>query len=144
MVEKKNFEVAYNISDRDPDKEKYLSEVDNEETVVEWEEQASTVKLTQLIGHYLERIEEIKPLPDIVALRAEMMEDKNTALATYTANRFDARPLNDPRFDSVVVVYVSAKRGLGTGFFIMPDIVLTNWHVVKETKFVEMKTYDGQ
>ena len=35
VVEKKNFEVAYNISDRDPDKEKYLSEVDNEETVVE-------------------------------------------------------------------------------------------------------------
>ena len=26
----------------------------------------------------------------------------------------------------------------------MPDVVLTNWHVVKETKFVEMKTYDGQ
>ena len=144
VVEKKNFEVGYNISDQDPDKEKNLSTVDSEETVVEWEEQASTVKLSQLIGHYQERMEEAKPLPDIVALRMEIMEDKNTALASYTANRFDARPLNDPRFDSVVVVYVSAKRSLGSGFFIMPDVVLTNWHVVEETKFVEMKAYDGQ
>jgi len=143
VVEKKNFEVGYNIADRDPDKDKNLSAVDSEDTVAEWEAQASTVKLSQLIGHYLERVEGAKPLPDVVALRMEMLEDKNTALAAYGENRFDARPLNDSRFDSVVVVYVSAKRGLGTGFFVMPDVVLTNWHVVKETQFVEMKTYDG-
>ena len=50
--------------------------------------------------------------------------------------------MNDPRFDSVVVVYTS--KGLGSGFFVKPDVVLTNWHVVKESKFVEMKMYDGQ
>ena len=33
---------------------------------------------------------------------------------------------------------------MGSGFFVKPDTVLTNWHVVEDAKFVEMKMYDGQ
>ena len=144
VVEKKNFQVAYNVAESDPDKEDIVSDADTEETVAEWEEQASTVKLSQLVDHYLESAKRSKPLPSLISLRKEMLRDKNKALAKYEANKFDARPLNDPRFDSVVVIYVSAKRGLGSGFFVKPDVVLTNWHVVKENKFVEMKMYDGR
>ncbi len=144
VVEKKSFEVPYNIRDNDPNKESHLSGVDTEDTVAEWEEAPSSVKLSQLVDHYLANANKLKPLPDLVSLRKEMLYDKNKALAEYEANRFDARPLNDPRFDSVVVVYVSAKQSMGSGFFIKPDVVLTNWHVVEETKFIEMKMYDGR
>jgi serine protease Do len=34
--------------------------------------------------------------------------------------------------------------GLGSGFFVRPDVVMTNYHVVKELQFVEMRMYGGQ
>lgn len=50
--------------------------------------------------------------------------------------------VNDPRFDSVVVI-LNPKGALGTGFFVTPDLVMTNYHVVEGVKFVEMKLYNG-
>ena len=47
----------------------------------------------------------------------------------------------DKRFESVVVV--SNSKGFGTGFYITDDIVLTNYHVVDEQKFIELKKFDG-
>jgi len=32
---------------------------------------------------------------------------------------------------------------LGTGFYVAPNLVLTNYHVVEGTKFLEMKLYNG-
>jgi serine protease Do len=96
-----------------------------------------------MIEHYIENIESSQQLPDIAQLRTEILKDKNTALAKYKSEKYNARPLNDPRFDHVVVVY-TGSGSFGSGFFIKDDIVLTNWHVVENSAFVELKTYDGQ
>jgi serine protease Do len=36
------------------------------------------------------------------------------------------------------------QGGYGSGFFVRPDMVLTNYHVIENAKYVEMKLYDGQ
>lgn len=144
IVERKTFEVVYNVHSEDPDKGMHASSAQREEDVTTWEEAPATIKLTQLVEHYLRHASNVKPLPDLVALRQEMLRDKNKALAKFESQQFDARPLNDPRFDHVVVVYVSARSSLGSGFFVAPDVVLTNWHVVQDKTFVEMKMYDKQ
>lgn len=146
VEEKKTFNVAYSVHPKDPDREEHLENADTDDKVAAWEEAASSVKLSRLADHYLKNIAQSKPLPVLADLRREMLRDKNRALAKFAATKFDARPLNDPRFDSVVVVYPqpTKKSTLGTGFFIKPDVVLTNWHVVDGAKFVEMKTYDKQ
>lgn len=144
VVEKKTFSIAYNISDKDPNKTEHLKNAQTEQSVVDWEEAPSSIKISQIVDHYLKNDSRKRPLPDSAALRREMLEDKNRGIAKYEANTFDSRPLNDPRFDSVVVVYSSAKQSLGTGFYVTPDTILTNWHVVKEGAFVEMKTYNKQ
>lgn len=143
VSEEENFNVAYRVDSEDTKEQEVLQEYDTEKEVDEFEKEASTVKLSQLINHYLGNEGQAKPLPSLAAIRQEMLTDKNKALASYRANTFDARPLNDPRFDSVVVVY-RGDGALGSGFFVKPDIVLTNWHVVEEFKYVEMKMYDGQ
>lgn len=143
IEEKKEFEVAYRVQEDDPDKTSILSKNSTEENVLEWEEAASSIKLSQLIAHYADNTGQSKKIGSLVDLRREMLRDKNRALAKYRSERFDARPLNDPRFDHVVVVH-TGDGALGSGFFVKPDIVLTNWHVVGERKFVEMKMYDGQ
>ena len=133
VSEEENFNVAYRVDSEDTKEQEVLQEYDTEKEVDEFEKDASTVKLSQLINHYLGNEEQAKPLPSLAALRQDMLTDKNMALAKYRANTFDSRPLNDPRFDSVVAVYTGAGS-LGSGFFVKPDIVLTNWHVVEEFK----------
>lgn len=141
--EEKRFNVAYNIEANDPKKTDHAQAHDTEKDVDDFEKAETGVKLSQLIDHYLANRGTSRKLSSMTALRKEMLRDKNKVLAAFKANTFDARPLNDPRFDSVVAVY-AGKGALGSGFYIKPDVVLTNWHVVEEAKFVEMKTYDGQ
>jgi len=143
IEEKKEFDVAYRVQDDDPDKSSIHSTNSTEEEVVAWEEAPSSIKFSLLVAHYTENVEQSKKIGTLVDLRREMLRDKNRALAKYQSERFDARPLNDPRFDHVVVVH-TGDGNVGSGFFVKSDIVLTNWHVVGERKFVEMKSYDGQ
>lgn len=142
VVENKRFGVAYNIEQSDPDAKANFAKHDSEKDVSDWEKQASTIKLSQLVEHYLANQSKAKPLPSINALRTEMLNDRNKALASYKENTFEASTANDPRFDSVVVVLTT--RGLGSGFFVRPDVVMTNYHVVEEFEFVELKMHDGQ
>jgi len=143
VSENERFDVAYNVSSADLKKKENEQAHATEKDVDEFEKQAASVKVSQLVNHYIANRSQSKKLKSLTALRKQMLADKNTALAKYKANTFDDRPLNDPRFDSVVVVY-NPNGALGTGFFVKPDIILTNWHVVDESKFIEMKTYDGQ
>lgn len=142
ISEKKPFTVAYKLHDRDRNRASHLANAHSEEEVGAFEKAPVTVKLSEILQHYAAHKKQARPLPSVATLRAEMLKDKNTALAKYKDNTFDARPLNDPRFDSVVVVY-NPEGGVGSGFFVKPDLVLTNYHVVDGAKFLEMKLYDG-
>lgn len=142
ISEKKPFTVAYKLHDRDRNRGSHLTNADSEDKVAAFEKAPVSVKLSEILQHYTAHKKQTQTLPSVAALRSEMLADKNTTLAKYKANTFDARPLNDPRFDSVVVVY-NPEGGVGSGFFVKPDLVLTNYHVVDKAKFLEMKLYDG-
>ncbi len=134
--------MAYNVDDRDPKRTEYVEGNDSETDVDEWERAPATVPLTRLARHYFDNADGEKPLPRLAAIRREMLADKNVALARYRADQFKTRPVEDPRLKHVVVVYTS--KSLGSGFFVKADIVLTNWHVVDNQKFIEMKMHGGQ
>jgi serine protease Do len=144
VAEKKTFSVAFATHNKDPEIETIKGRHASERDVSDWEAKASTVRLSQIAEHYVENAKESKPLPSHVAFRSMVLRDKNKAIATHSVQKYDARPLNDPRFDHVVVVMVPNAKSLGTGFYVRPDIVLTNWHVVENAKFIEMKTYNGR
>lgn len=141
--ESQAFVVPYKIHDKDRNRSGHLAGGQREKDVETFETAPVAIKLTEILNHYRENKGQSKKLPSASVLRAEMLKDKNTQLAKYRENTFDARPLNDPRFDSVVVVY-NPQGSVGSGFFIRPDLVLTNYHVIEDSKFVEMKLYDGQ
>lgn len=143
ITENERFGVAYQVDGSDPKRTEHISSNDTEEQVADWERQPSTIKLSQLIDHFLANQEEAKPLRSLTALREEMLQDRNTALASHKANTFEESTANDPRFDSVVVIYMPSG-GLGSGFFVTPDVVMTNYHVVGEGQFVELKMHDNQ
>jgi len=142
ISENKAFQITYNLHDKDPDRGQILAKYDKEEDMVSFEQSPMSVKASALVDDYLKNEAQSKPLLSISKLRDEMLKDKNKSLAEYKSKQFNAKPVNDPRFDSVVVI-LNPKGALGTGFFVTPDLVMTNYHVVEGVKFVEMKLYNG-
>lgn len=139
--ERQRFAVAYRISRYDPKRKTHTANFDSEGDVDAFEKRPFTVKLSALLQAFGANAK--TPYADIGELQRTVFHDRNMQLAHVKANTFDARPLNDPRFDSVVAIY-TGKRSLGSGFYVTPNVVMSNWHVVGDHKFVELKTYDGQ
>lgn len=142
ISESRKFTLAYDVKEEDTKKAEILKKYDSDETVSKYEESGMGVKVSQLLKHYVENFGDEVALKDEGEFRAAIMYDKNEALAAYKKRTYDARPLNDHRFDHVVVIYNMAGS-LGSGFYVTPDLVLTNYHVIDGAKYVEMKLYNG-
>jgi serine protease Do len=138
-----SFKVAYELKELDPRKESHLASTDREETVTKFEDAPVTVPLSEILDGLRAGGAKTRPLPTMEAVRGEMLQKRNHAVAQRQPPRPVAPRANDDRFASVVVVR-HPGGALGTGFFVREDTVLTNYHVIEGTEFVEMKTHDGQ
>lgn len=138
----KSFKVAYNLHAEDKDRYSHLSNTDKEEDVVKFESGEISVDLSDILDQYAQKASKPRSLPNLRSIRKEVLRDKNRALAEFKKRQFKTTK-DDPRFDQVVVVY-HPGGGLGSGFFVRDDIVVTNFHVIEGTKFVELKLRSGQ
>ncbi len=143
VSEKRRFEVAYRVSRYDPKRENIKAQYETEKDIDDWEKESLNIKLSALLKDFGNKQTQARNLGTGLALRKMLLKDRNTVLADVNANSFNDRPLNDPRFDSVVVIY-TGQASMGTGFYVTPNVVMTNWHVVEDHPFVELKGYDGQ
>ncbi|SEH49861.1 S1C family serine protease [Magnetospirillum fulvum] len=140
VVETERFTFAYNIDASDPNQGAYASDFSTERQVRDWERAPVLVTLSQVFDHALAPSVPVRPLGSVSALLDEIGRDRTRAAARAYDERYAERPLDDPRFDSVVVIYT--PQALGSGFFVRPNIVMTNWHVVENSPIVELRTYD--
>lgn len=143
VLDEMRFEVPYRLSRFDPRRDTIRNTLNTETAVKDYEDLELLIKLSDIVHDAIGKQDEAKSFTDLRSLRQVILKKQNTTLEKLAANHFDARPLNDPRFDSVVAIY-TGKDSMGTGFFVAPDVVMTNWHVVKNATFVEMKLYDGR
>ncbi|CAA7613458.1 Trypsin-like serine proteases, typically periplasmic, contain C-terminal PDZ domain [Candidatus Terasakiella magnetica] len=142
VVENQHFVMAYNLEPTDPDKDRIHSDHSFEKDVRDWERAAIIIPLSHLLDHALRHQGASRSFASAQPLLEELARDRSAAAARLESERFDARPLNDPRFDSVVAIF--HPKGMGSGFYVRSNIVLTNWHVVEGTDIVEIKRYDGR
>lgn len=144
MGEEKNFRLAYNLHEKDKNLDTYLKQYEREASVKKFDEAPVTVRLSDVLSQFTANRGDSKPFKNLAALRDEMLADKNKALAEYRKREQNQSAITqeDPRFDSVVVI-LNPKGSLGTGFYVAPDLILTNYHVVEGAQFVEMKLRNG-
>jgi serine protease Do len=142
VSENQEFRVNYNVEDTDPMATQIRASAHKEDDVTEWEQAPIKVKLSQLVDHYLKNPAREQRMPTLVALREEMLRDKNTAIASFRANRVEDSRRTDHRMESVVAIHL--PNGLGTGFYVTPDLVMTNYHVVENARLVEIRLSNGQ
>jgi serine protease Do len=142
VAEQERFEVVYNIARADTKYRHVIETSDSEGDVDDFEKASSAVALSQILVHSLGRAGQQRKWRSLESFYGELTRDKNTAIAAYKDTDYTARPLNDPRFDSVVAIY-TGPGSLGAGFYVQSDVVLTNWHVVDNRRIVELRKYDG-
>lgn len=138
----KTFKVAYKLHSEDKNRQSHLSGMDKESDIEAFENAEISVKLSDVLEQYSSNSARRRRLPSLSEIRSQVLKDKNLALAQFKKRQFKSTE-DDPRFETVVVVY-NPTGSLGTGFFVRDDIVLTNYHVTEGTKFVEMKLHSGQ
>jgi serine protease Do len=143
-AQSKNFIVNYDLHEHDRNLRSHLSGCDKEEDINNFEGKAVNVKLSDILEQYLADSSKHLPLPSLEKLRIDILERKNRQLARVEDSKFETKPnMNDKRFESVVVISHPGGR-LGSGFFIADDLVLSNYHVIEGTKYVEIKLFNGQ
>ncbi|MBL4692436.1 MAG: trypsin-like peptidase domain-containing protein [Magnetovibrio sp.] len=142
VFEDRRFKIAYRLSARDPRRKAIRKKLDTEQSLDNYERNELLIELSDVLKDLQAKTSEAKPYTSALALRRLIRSEQTKVLEDLEANKFDARSLNDPRFDSVVAIY-TGKGSLGSGFYVTPTVIMTNWHVVEGHRFVEMKTYDG-
>jgi len=140
VTAKEFFTVAYNLSDQDPDLEKHTSTNVTEEIVDTYEKEPVTVKLSELLGQYSDVKAGSHRFTSLEVIRKDVIKNRNVAVAQAKEEEYGFDKRDDKRFESVVKV--SQAKGYGTGFYVADDVVLTNYHVVEEQKFVELTKWD--
>ncbi|WP_243546492.1 S1C family serine protease [Pseudodesulfovibrio tunisiensis] len=138
---KSYFAVCYDMMESDPDKDKFLGSSVLEDDVVRFEQEAVTVNLSDLLADFAADGAARKRYASLASVHREIVRDRNVALANLKKETFDFDRYHDRRFDSVVVVQ-NMGRGLGSGFYVTENLVLTNYHVVEENSFVKLRLFD--
>ncbi len=142
--ESKTFELASNLRQQDENiwdkKNKYVEE----KSIDEFESSTFSVGLNWLNEQLAKAPPAFRPMPAESAVIAEATSPiKIVAPAIERQHRPSSAPLSeDPRLASVVVIR-TMKRTIGSGFYITPDTIITNYHVVEGTQMVELNRTDG-
>ena len=140
--DKNKAQVLYQLHDKDTLRQAHLASGVLESDVVSWEQAAINVKASELFAVYLKTATENLAAEPIEQLQKQIANESKL-VSFNRSNPGSASTLNDARFQAVVVVHNNKDGSLGAGFFVTPDIVLTNYHVVQDATYVEMKMYGG-
>ncbi|WP_031482923.1 S1C family serine protease [Maridesulfovibrio frigidus] len=141
--QERTFKVAYGVQDEDPDNSSILAKFKTENDLKNYEKQPVSVALSDILGHYASQHGKDKKYKNIAQIQKSIMNDRNVAMKEFYSNQYNSDTGNDPRFDSVVIVY-NPQGSLGSGFFVAEDVVLTNFHVVEGSDYAEMKLHNNQ
>lgn len=143
LSEDKEFLVAYGLHDKDRTHSIGSSGLVSERNVERYEAEAISYPISKLAAL-------VKPSGAVVKkddlpehLVRSIVDKRKSRLAVLAKRKRLLTPKRDERMASVVVVK-HPGGGLGTGFFVAKDLVLTNYHVIDGARYLELKLLGGK
>lgn len=145
VVDTRDFTVAYGLAQEDRYLREHLSGSDSEQDIDDYEKDSMTVEVGTLLQQCVAHHAAGMPIPSLSALRKTIVADKNTVLA-----KFEPEPVKavghsefDDLADSVVEIFNRENSGLGAGFYVTDELIVTNQHVVDGARSVALKLHSG-
>lgn len=149
--ESKDFKVAYNIDPQDKNYNSLINKYSTTDDLTRWQNlKISNVTIKSVVD-MLNNIETSKELSGKKELYASLnfeyieedipwwkklfgINENNTAsLNNQSGSGFE---IKDERFDSVVII--KTEKGMGSGFFVSIDEILTNYHVIENSSSINI------
>ncbi len=150
----KNFKVAYNIDPQDKKYENLINKYSSPDQVSNWQNQKiKNISLNELLNLF-DNESEFRELFDKKELYTSLnfsveeelswwekllggtKQGSNKKIASLTNKSSSNYEEKDIRFDSVVIV--KTEKGLGSGFFISKDEIITNYHVIENAMSISV------
>ena len=148
ISENKDFKIAYNINPQDKNYESLTNQFSTSDEVSNWQNlklaDISSKKVLDIIKNETS-FKELNNEKELYASlnfeideesswfgslfnfgKSEKKTKKTASLSNAGSSKYE---IQDTRFDSVVIVMT--EKGLGSGFFISSDEILTNYHVIE-------------
>lgn len=137
-----SFKVPYGLSTNDPHKKSILQGRSAEQDIEGFENSNVEVRLSEILNAYLSGSGETEKYRGASYLGKQIFSERNKALEESSNHDFSVDTAADPRFDCVVAIN-RAGGGMGAGFYVTDDTVLTSFHVVEGHSFVELLLHNG-
>lgn len=142
LKDEKDFELAFDMHPEDRSAGQYSSDAE----ISNFEKSEMELILNQVFDSNLNTNLKFTKVDKIEAGNLETKvtnhaKDEQNTKISLNDNRTNIT--SDKRMKSVVVVY-TPNGGLGSGFFVKPNYIVTNYHVIEGAPFLEIKTFDGQ
>jgi len=141
LKDEKDFELGFDIHPQDNSAGRFASDSE----ITNFEKSEVTLNLNEVFDKNLNtnltfaKVEKIDSgeIKTKVAVNSDEIQNKKVALNDKRTNI-----TSDKRMQSVVVVY-QPDGSIGSGFYVKPNYIVTNYHVIEGAPFLEIKTFDG-
>ena len=151
LSEDKSFQVAYNIQNQDKRYNQLVKKYHTMDNVRNWENKKfDEINMNDFLNKFdnLEKTK-IDSLNDVYAMLnyekdqskslwnrifgTKEKKSKKVKTASLSSSKYE---IKDERFNSVVVIKTGS--GMGTGFYISEDEILTNYHVIEDSMSISI------
>lgn len=143
--ESRKFEMAFNVHAQDENRYANSSKYVNESDLARFESQPVKWAVSELVDVVKGGEGSAINFSSASSVLGSMAQPAFSPSPGYRPREVTAQQLieDDPRSESVVVV-LSPKGGLGSGFFVDTGLIITNYHVVEGANFSEVKLKSGK
>jgi serine protease Do len=141
--EEKQFSVLYGFHEKDKERKKHKRGIVTEQVAADYAEKPIDLPLAEVLD---KAFSSGKAADDSISIEQLFSASVPKASGSKPSNDVTPLPANggigDGRFSSVVIV-LHPEGSIGTGFYIDSETILTNYHVIEGTQFLEIILYNG-
>lgn len=145
ISETKKFQIANGINAKDKTYEKLKNKYDSTNDIDKWQnKKLSKIDYINFFNKITNegKFVSIKNKNSIISKLKETKVAKIDLDSSDDNNSKSKSSSKDPRFNSVVVV--STNDGLGAGFYVSANLILTNYHVVENALNITIESNNGK
>ena len=132
-----NFDLAFDVHPKDNSSGYFKTQED----IAQYQKEPLSIDLENIFNGIADDSVKLSKVENISVMKKQILAIQTKPKALDLPKNI-TRANADKRFNNVVVV-LAPDGSTGTGFYVAPNLVITNHHVIENSKFLEIKKYDG-